>query len=371
MEERKINYLGSDAEEQSFLLKRGHQFRQDLQKFGLGNETHLFRDLSAYKHTAERDARYFALKKLFEEYQCIEFLRIGIGDESNSTDDDSDKISISSSLGDMFDNSDSVDKVPDLADIALQEWTDRAQELFDRGYRYENGDRVFVDMKMAVEYYQSAANMAHAEAQYRLGNCYEEGKGIEKNLEIASDWYKRAAAAGYVLAATALITYHSPSVSPQVSDVDHILPAIEHSNFSVENSLGLSPSGPASFDVQPETQVSSEIVPGTQCCPSADDIKRGFNKLHVELIDHARRINGCAKRLAQNFRLLVITCQVLYLQPPPPMVTRSPRRSTPSLISLFFTRRRRSVMNQAGLFRSRQLQIDSASDFCRSSVFDP
>lgn len=49
-----------------------------------------------------------------------------------------------------------------------------------------------VETYKAVEWYQKAANQGHVEALYKLGVCYEQGIGIERNEKIAVELYKKA-----------------------------------------------------------------------------------------------------------------------------------------------------------------------------------
>ena len=44
------------------------------------------------------------------------------------------------------------------------------------------------------------AESGDASAQLDLGLCYQEGKGVEKNYEIAVEYFKKAAAQGFVFA---------------------------------------------------------------------------------------------------------------------------------------------------------------------------
>lgn len=44
----------------------------------------------------------------------------------------------------------------------------------------------------AVEYYELAANEGHANAQYRLSICYEQGYGVQKNPNMANEWLEKA-----------------------------------------------------------------------------------------------------------------------------------------------------------------------------------
>lgn len=61
----------------------------------------------------------------------------------------------------------------------------------------ENIDReieaIYFDL---VQQYREAANQGEAYAQYKLGHCYEFGKGVEKNLVEAKKWYQKAADMG-------------------------------------------------------------------------------------------------------------------------------------------------------------------------------
>lgn len=45
---------------------------------------------------------------------------------------------------------------------------------------------------------KNKAEQGNAEAQYSLGVCYRCGDGVEKNLEEAIKWYKKAAEQGVV-----------------------------------------------------------------------------------------------------------------------------------------------------------------------------
>ena len=59
-------------------------------------------------------------------------------------------------------------------------------------------------MKLAVDYYRSAADQGHAGAQYRLGLCYANGKGVSKDVAEAKRWYQKAADRGHKGAKKAL-----------------------------------------------------------------------------------------------------------------------------------------------------------------------
>ena len=50
--------------------------------------------------------------------------------------------------------------------------------------------------------YRIAAEQGHAESQFLLGNAYENGHVVMKDLKKALDWYKRAMDQGHIEAKT-------------------------------------------------------------------------------------------------------------------------------------------------------------------------
>ena len=65
------------------------------------------------------------------------------------------------------------------------------------GVCYDNGRGVTKDSVEAVNRYRMAAEQGYMKAQINLGFCYENGSGVTKNPEEAADWYRRAAEQGY------------------------------------------------------------------------------------------------------------------------------------------------------------------------------
>jgi hypothetical protein len=58
----------------------------------------------------------------------------------------------------------------------------------------------FEEYQSAAQWLRPWAEKGHAEAQYRLGNLYEHGRGVEPSLSEAKKWYGRAAGQGHVVA---------------------------------------------------------------------------------------------------------------------------------------------------------------------------
>ena len=52
------------------------------------------------------------------------------------------------------------------------------------------------DLKKAIYWYKKAAEQGNADAQYRLGDCYYNGAGVEEDEQQAVYWYRKAAEQG-------------------------------------------------------------------------------------------------------------------------------------------------------------------------------
>ena len=64
------------------------------------------------------------------------------------------------------------------------------------GFMYQNGFGVEQDVEEAVKWYRAAARQGHAKAQYNLGVMYEKGQGVLQDYEEAVKWYRKAARKG-------------------------------------------------------------------------------------------------------------------------------------------------------------------------------
>ena len=49
----------------------------------------------------------------------------------------------------------------------------------------------------AAEWFRKAAEQGNADAQYNLGMCYQEWKGVEQSFSKAEEWYTKAAQQGH------------------------------------------------------------------------------------------------------------------------------------------------------------------------------
>ena len=64
--------------------------------------------------------------------------------------------------------------------------------------QYELGMRYDEEAKYSKAYasFDKAAKQGHATAQYRVGLCYDKGRGVEKDEKKAAEWYRQAAMQG-------------------------------------------------------------------------------------------------------------------------------------------------------------------------------
>jgi TPR repeat protein len=73
--------------------------------------------------------------------------------------------------------------------------------MYEVGMNYLHGrnghDR---DARRAAEYFQTLAEQQWSVAQNRLGEMYEQGLGVPRDLDLAVSWYERAAEQGHPIA---------------------------------------------------------------------------------------------------------------------------------------------------------------------------
>ena len=64
---------------------------------------------------------------------------------------------------------------------------------------YQEGKALYdaKDYTKAVPKLKAAAEKGHKKAQYRLGLCYDKGKGVAENNALAFQWYSKSAAQDY------------------------------------------------------------------------------------------------------------------------------------------------------------------------------
>ena len=72
--------------------------------------------------------------------------------------------------------------------------------LFEVGKIYTDGAGVDKDLAKAAQWYENAADLGFAPAQYIIGNFNEKGLGVNQDAAIAAQWYEKAAKGGNIIA---------------------------------------------------------------------------------------------------------------------------------------------------------------------------
>lgn len=72
-----------------------------------------------------------------------------------------------------------------------------AEAEYQMALRYENGDGVATNVKLAAKHCRKAAEAGHIEAQMMMAKFALLGKGIRQDHDEAMDWYQRAADQGH------------------------------------------------------------------------------------------------------------------------------------------------------------------------------
>ena len=72
-----------------------------------------------------------------------------------------------------------------------------ADAQYNLGLCYRNGRGVQKDDADAVKWYRKAAEQGQADAQNNLGVCYQDGTGVTQSMAEAIQWYTKAAEQGY------------------------------------------------------------------------------------------------------------------------------------------------------------------------------
>jgi Trypsin-like peptidase domain/Sel1 repeat len=85
---------------------------------------------------------------------------------------------------------------------------------------YENGKGVSKDMVEAVKWYRKVAEQGGVYAQYRVGYAYQVGNGVVQDYTEAAKWYRRAAEQGDVGAQSSLGLFYEDGTGVPKSNVE-------------------------------------------------------------------------------------------------------------------------------------------------------
>ena len=80
--------------------------------------------------------------------------------------------------------------------VPLAETADHAYAQYFVGRMYASGQGVDKNLETAAKWYRKASELGVADAQYRLGKLYSTGDGVPRDMESAYGWYTVAAHLG-------------------------------------------------------------------------------------------------------------------------------------------------------------------------------
>ncbi len=88
-------------------------------------------------------------------------------------------------------------KVSRLDQLSAKASSGDAAAACELGQIYLDGDGVKKSNKTAFTYFRQSAELGNAEGMYMTGWCYRMGRGTSKNLDLAKEWWTKAAAKGH------------------------------------------------------------------------------------------------------------------------------------------------------------------------------
>ena len=109
------------------------------------------------------------------------------------------------------------------------------------GYCYEKGNGVEQNYEKAIECYTKSVEQGNAVAQLRLGYCYEKGYGVEQNYEKAIEWYTKSAKQGNASAMYNLALCYQEGYGVEQNyekAVEWYTKSAEQGNVIAQNNLG-------------------------------------------------------------------------------------------------------------------------------------
>ena len=84
------------------------------------------------------------------------------------------------------------------------------------GDMHFNGNGVPQDEDRGAEWYTTASAQGHAQAQCKLGNMHFNGNGVPKDKAMAAEWYTKAAAQGHAEAQLRLVEAHAAAIAAEL-----------------------------------------------------------------------------------------------------------------------------------------------------------
>ena len=187
---------------------------------------------------------------------------------------------------------------------ALKIWLPRAQEGDAEaqtyvGEIYEKGLGLEPDLELAANWYRRAADQGHSRAQINLGYLYESGLGVERDLTIAMNFYRAASGFtdGNLEYVTAIEVANRKARKRQVVDLQQQVAELEEANEKLKQkqaSLGNQQTELLRLRKEIEKQ-RSVVISAALAQPAADD-DNSSRELSAALVE----IDSLSSQLAES-----------------------------------------------------------------------
>ena len=119
-----------------------------------------------------------------------------------------------------------------------------AESQFKSGNAYYFGIGVEKDYKESFRWYTKAAEQGHAEAQFNLGFMYDNGQGVTQDYKEAVKWYTKAAEQGHIKAKNNLkelqekIRDNLTKIETQLNDKKKVITQLKTTGIFTDSSKG-------------------------------------------------------------------------------------------------------------------------------------
>ena len=127
-------------------------------------------------------------------------------------------------------------------DLSGDELLERLKEMQEEILEQLNREQDAELLRQVFEWFHKAAEQGNAEAQFELGEAYDDGVGVEQDYSRAAEWYRKAAEQGYAEAQNSLgACYYNGSgvAKDQAKAVEWFQKAAEQANVMAQFNMGL------------------------------------------------------------------------------------------------------------------------------------
>jgi len=166
------------------------------------------------------------------------------------------------------------EELPSFDDTLSHAVEGNADSQYELATMYYKGDGVERDLEQAFIWYRRAAQQGNADAQFNLANMYLLGEGTSENDSKAKDWFEKAAAQGHIAAADNLDNLQQVVASEDESPAE-VIPVEEfQSQETVIDTAEPEPIKKTASVTKEDLEAAAE--PETSGDPGEDSYTRGM-----------------------------------------------------------------------------------------------